>query len=281
MVLLRNSCLLFGPERELCCSWWLEVCTRFCSLFFMHILFGNFFCFFCFVKMDQLKCSLCGSMVELDFVAQHVCHKTILASAPSVQATGRSTPLMELPLDCLEDELRLVYKSPVMMEEASGEDNNRPRPVSFPSDSTLYHLTKPGGVRAGFAAKQGANFTLYDTEGAVLKRIRGRLIETKQALVSDLQEEEGLTLLCKVCQGRVPVDLVEKHAKSNYYCFHEKVVFSSLFYNDKFVRYRFLFRFCGLRIVWKPSPLLRRKSAPKKKTEKVKFRRWKIFPSPF
>lgn len=97
----------------------------------------------------------------------------------------------------------MAYKARVMMEEVDDESSGGKR----------YQITTASGEKAGHVSKDGANFSLYDSHGVLLKSIRGRLIETKEAVSSDVAEEEGLTLLCKVCGGRVPIDLVEKHAK--------------------------------------------------------------------
>jgi hypothetical protein len=149
--------------------------------------------------MDQLKCSLCGSMVNLDAVATHVCVKSAasLAKQALLVSSGASTPHQEL--ESLEDELRLVYGARVALRAIDGE--------------TTFEVQDDDGVRVGRVTKRGGALELFSSEGALLKTLQERLVETKAAVPSEVEEDAGLSLLCKVCGGRVPVEVVEKHAR--------------------------------------------------------------------
>lgn len=154
--------------------------------------------------MDLIKCALCNEKVPLESVQSHRCKR-------SPGKGGSDSPLVEYPED-FEEQLRVLYNAPggLMMESVESH-----KLLSLGS-STLYKLSHPNGKQAGWVSKRGTSFYMYDLseDPKLLKSIKGRLIERKEAAAPEFQEEEQLSLLCKVCGSKIPVDLVEKHAKT-------------------------------------------------------------------
>lgn len=97
------------------------------------------------------------------------------------------------------------------------EETLEPHPLIQDGEggAILYKLSRvEGGSHAGWVQKKGADFVLFDKDASMLKSIKGRLVERKESIVSELMAEPELTLLCKVCESNVPLDDVEKHAKT-------------------------------------------------------------------
>lgn len=101
----------------------------------------------------------------------------------------------------------------IVMEEALADDIH-PK-LGIDHHVIVYKVSVKSGHHAGWAEKNGADYNLYDCQAKLLRTIKGRLAQRKEESASDASNEAdiGLTLLCKVCQGRIPLDQVEPHAK--------------------------------------------------------------------
>lgn len=101
--------------------------------------------------MDSLKlrCSNCARMIAVELVDQH----TRLCAAPPPP----SPALVAYPSD-FEDQMRHLFGSPAkLLMESLPESGSSPVDVG-PADS-LYRLSLPTGVHAGWVAKRGAGRT--------------------------------------------------------------------------------------------------------------------------
>jgi hypothetical protein len=152
-----------------------------------------------------IKCSLCNDLVRLFDVQDHKCN-----SKKKRNSQKKKDFFFEEYAD-VEEAMKGAFSAETGLVIEESEETEH---VLVKDNFQLFKVSDPAGEHVGWVSKSGADFSLYGKGSLLLKKVTGRLMEKKEALVSDFEEEDSLALLCKVCLLKVPIDLVESHAKT-------------------------------------------------------------------